>query len=54
MLMFFNNLPGMSLNEPVEWMDSNISERSLWDGCLQTPNTWIEGQLDLRKLPPSK
>jgi len=45
---------GMSLNEPVDWMDSNVGERSLWDGCLQTPNTWIEGTLDLRKLPANK
>lgn len=45
---------GESLDQPVDWMDSNEQEKSMWDGCLAAPGTWVEGVLDLRKLEPRK
>lgn len=39
---------GMCDGKPVDWMDSNDKEISLWQRMLDRPNFWVEGCLTLR------
>ena len=40
--------PGTSGGRPVDWMDSQGEEVTIWKSMLERPNVWIDGTLILR------